>query len=54
MSILRHSETALETMIKVHLHRNGFVPVAKEGFNRERPIFSETVLAFIRQTQPKE
>ena len=33
---------------------NGYVPVARDGFDRERAIFPETVLAFIRQTQPNE
>ena len=30
------------------------MPIAREGFDRERAIFPETVLAFIRETQPKE
>ena len=34
--------------------QNGYVPIAREGFDRERAIFPETVLAFIRETQPKE
>ena len=54
MSQSRHSEDAFETVIKAHILGNGYVPVAGEGFDRGRPIFSETVLAFIRQTQPKE
>ena len=54
MSIRRHSETAFETVIEAHLIENGYVPIEREGFDRERAIFSETVLAFIRETQPKE
>ena len=54
MSHDRHSEAAFETVIKAHLLENGYVPVAREGFDRERAIFPETVLAFIRETQPKE
>ncbi|MBN8455306.1 MAG: DEAD/DEAH box helicase family protein [Candidatus Accumulibacter sp.] len=50
----RHSETAFESVIEAHLLQNGCVPVAREGFDRERAIFPETVLAFIRETQPKE
>ena len=50
----RHSEAAFETVIEAHLLQNGYVPVAREGFDRERAIFPETVLAFIRETQPKE
>ena len=54
MSTPRHSEAAFETVIEAHLLQNGYVPVAREGFDRERAIFPETVLAFIRETQPKE
>jgi len=54
MSTSRHSEAAFETVIEAHLLQNGYVPVAPESFDRERAIFSETVLAFIRETQPKE
>lgn len=44
----RHSEAAFETVIEAHLLDNSFVPVAREGFDRERAIFPETVFAFIR------
>ena len=50
----RHSEAAFETVIEAHLLANGYVPVDRDGFDRERAIFPETVLAFIRETQPKE
>lgn len=50
----RTSETAFETVIEEHLLANGYAPVAGDGFDRERAIFPETVLAFIRETQPKE
>ena len=50
----RHSETAFESVIEAHLLQNGYVPVAREGFDRERAIFPKTVLAFIRATQPRE
>ena len=50
----RHSEAAFETVIEAHLLQNGYIPVAREDFDRERAIFPETVLAFIRETQPKE
>ena len=50
----RTSEKAFETVIEAHLLENGYMPVAREGFDRERAIFPETVLAFIRETQPKE
>ena len=54
MSTFRHSEAAFETVIEAHLLENGYVPVAPDGFDRERAIFPETVLSFIRETQPKE
>ena len=54
MSQGRHFETAFETVIETHLLENGYVPINREGFDRERAIFPETVLAFIRETQPKE
>ena len=54
MSVDRHSETAFETVIETHLLQNGYVPVAREGFDRNRAIFPETALTFIRETQPKE
>ena len=48
------SEAAFETVIEAHLLANGYVSVAGDGFDRERAIFSEVVLAFIRETQPRE
>ena len=50
----RATEAAFETEIEAHLLANGYVSVAGDGFDRERAIFPETVLAFIRETQPKE
>ena len=50
----RTNEAAFETVIEAHLLQNGYVRVASESFDRERAIFPETVLAFIRETQPKE
>ena len=50
----RHSKAAFETVIETHLLANGYVTVNRDGFDRERAIFPETVLAFIRATQPKE
>ena len=48
------SEAAFETVIEAHLLRNGYVSVDQEGFNRERAIFPDAVLEFIRETQPRE
>ena len=52
MSVVPHSEAAFETVIEAHLLQNGYVPVAGDGFDRERAIFPDAVLAFIRETQP--
>ena len=54
MSIHRHSEAAFETAIEAHLLENGYVLISREGFDRDLAIFPETVLAFIRATQPTE
>ena len=54
MSQPRHSEAAFETVIEAHLLQNGYVPLARDGFDRERAIFPMTVLAFIHETQPRE
>ena len=48
------SEAAFETVIEAHLLANGYVPVAGDGFDRERAIFPDVALGFIRETQPKE
>ena len=48
------SEAAFETVIESHLLDNGYVPIASEGFDRERAIFPETALTFIRETQARE
>ena len=54
MTHARHSEGAFETVIEHHLLQHGYVGVDRNGFDRERAVFPETVLAFIRDTQPKE
>ena len=48
------TETAFETVIETHLLANGYVSGAAGGFDRDRAIFRDVVLAFIRDTQPKE
>ena len=47
-------EEAFETVIETHLLDHGYVPVPREGFDRDRAVFRETALAFIRETQPRE
>jgi len=50
----RHSEMAFETVIEAHLLQSGYARVTGDGFDRERAVFPETVLAFIRETQRTE
>ena len=52
--MIQTAESAFETVIEAHLLQNGYIPVAREGFDRDRAIFPDAVLAFIRETQPKE
>ena len=53
MSNERTSETAFETAIEAQLLGDGYQPVDGKGFDRERAIFPEEALAFIRTTQPQ-
>jgi type I restriction enzyme R subunit len=46
-------ECDFETVMEAHLLANGYVAVARESFDRERAIFPEVVLGFIRETQPE-
>ena len=54
MSVAPHSEAAFETVIEAHLLAHGYVSLPREGFDRERAIFPDTALAFIRETQPTQ
>ena len=47
-------EAAFETVIEAHLLAHGCVAVPGAGFDRERAVFPDTALAFVRETQPKE
>ena len=38
----RTSEAAFETVIEAHLLAKGYVPVPRDGFDRERAIFPAT------------
>jgi type I restriction enzyme R subunit len=53
MNNRRTSETAFETAIEAQLLGDGYQPVDGKGFDRERAIFPEEALAFIRTTQPQ-
>jgi type I restriction enzyme R subunit len=48
------NEAAFETVIQSQLLANGYTAVPESGFDRARAIFAETILDFIRETQPKE
>ena len=48
------SEAAFETVIEAHLLDNGYVRLPGDGFDRERAIFPDAALGFIRETQPQE
>ena len=54
MNNARHSEAAFETVIEATMLAKGYAPEPAAGFDRDRAIFPETVLAFIQATQPKE
>ena len=47
-------EAAFETVIEAHLLDNGYVRLPGDGFDRERAIFPDAVLGFVRETQPRE
>ena len=48
------SEAAFETVIEAQLLDNGYVRLPGDGFDRERALFPDAVLGFIRETQPRE
>ncbi len=50
----RTGEAAFETVIEAHLLGNGYVSIPGNAFDRERAIFPDTTLDFIRATQPRE
>ena len=50
----RTGEAAFETVIEAHLLANGYVSVPGGAFDRERAIFPDAALDFIRRTQPAE
>ncbi|MGB7720205.1 MAG: hypothetical protein WBL65_09915 [Bryobacteraceae bacterium] len=54
MTETRTKKLAFETVIEAHLLQHGYEPVSADAFDRERAIFPQAVLAFIRDTQPTE
>ena len=53
MTSKRTSEAAFETAIESVLLAGGYARVAAQGFDRERALFPDEALAFIRATQGK-
>ena len=47
-------EAAFEAVIEAHLLGNGYARLPGDGFDRERAIFPNAVLDFVRETQPRE
>lgn len=47
-------EAAFETALSATLLANGYLKVSPENFDRDRAIFPNIVLDFIRETQPKQ
>ena len=54
MSTIHRTELAFEDILEQGLLGTGYVSVDPARFDRERGIFPDEVLDFIRQTQPKE
>ena len=50
----RHTEAAFETVIEATMLAKGYTREPDAGFDRDRAIFPEAALDFIRATQPKE
>lgn len=50
----RHSEYAFETVIEAHLLQHDYERVPDDAFDRERAVFAQTVLDYIRETQPAD
>ena len=50
----RTGEQAFETVIEAHLLADGYFSIDGDAFDRERAIFPDEALAFIRETQPNE
>jgi len=49
-----HTESAFESAIELDLLGHGYMALGESGFDRDRALFPEVALAFIRETQPKE
>ncbi len=54
MVMAETTEKSFEAVIESCLLAHGYVSVTPDGFDRERAVFPEMVLSFIRDTQPKE
>ena len=54
LSTSKTYEAAFETVIEKYLLVNGYVAVARDGFDRDQAIFPSVILDFIRETKPKD
>lgn len=54
MGNTNRSEAAFETVLVDGLLASGYEPIDRAGFDRERAIFPQVVLDFIRTTQAKQ
>ncbi len=52
MGVFRHREIAFESVIEQHLLDNGYRSVSS-GFDTQRAIFPDEVIAFVQATQPQ-
>jgi type I restriction enzyme R subunit len=54
MRNLNTKEIAFESVIEEHLFNKGYEWIDKNGFDKERAIFTSTIISFIQRTQAKE
>lgn len=54
MNLAHCSKFAFESVFETHLLQNDYVPIDREGSDRERAISPRMVPDFIREAQPKE
>lgn len=47
-------EAAFETAIESYLLRHDYIRISRDDFDRQRAIFPDVAVSFIRETQPKE
>jgi len=48
------SEAAFETVVETNLFDSGYRPISSGAFDRERTLFPEMALSFVKETQTNE